>query len=237
MPLAIEITNLSKTYDEIVVLENINFSVRSQSITGLIGRNGAGKTTLLSILLGLSHASSGEVKVLSAPMKNRTTNDIGFSISQGLFPSLTGKQHLQLISQLTSRRIDIQEVLKDVDLHTARKLKVKNYSLGMQQRLRLAMAISGGHRIIVLDEPLNGLDPDGISWFREKIIQLKTEGRTILISSHLLLELEKVIDDVIILDRKILWKGSIENARKLSPDGSLESYYKFLNKGDSHDSE
>ena len=229
---AIEVMSVSKNYGDTQVLEKVNFSVRSGSIVGLVGRNGAGKTTLLSILLELTRANSGTVHYFGKPMKDRTLNDIGFSINQGLFPSLTAKQHLQLISSLSDSAVDIDTLLKHVDLGSRPKQKVKNFSLGMQQRLRLAISISGDNKIIVLDEPLNGLDPDGISWFRQRLLDLRNEGKTVLLSSHLLLELEKVVDDVVILDRKILWSGSIDSARNLSPEGSLESFYHVVKTGD-----
>ncbi len=229
---AIQIINVSKNYGDMQVLEQVNFSVRSGSILGLVGRNGAGKTTLLSILLGLTRANSGDVHFFGKPMKDRISNDIGFSINQGLFPSLTAKRHLQLISSLSTGAVEIDALLRDVDLGSRPKQKVKNFSLGMQQRLRLAISLSGGNRIIVLDEPLNGLDPDGVSWLRQRLLDLRDEGKTVLLSSHLLLELEKVVDDVVILDRKILWSGSIENAKNLSPEGSLESFYHVVKTGD-----
>lgn len=224
----IEIADVSKKFGGTAVLEEINFEVKSGSITGLVGRNGAGKTTLLSIILGLIHPSSGEIRINGNLALDRVTNDVGFSINQGLFPSLTARQHLQLISKLTNQTIDIERLLKDVDLVSKPKQKVKNFSLGMQQRLRLAIAISGKHPILILDEPLNGLDPDGISWFRQRLLDLRSEGRTILLSSHLLLELTKVIDEVVILDKRVLWAGSIESAMRLSSDGSLEGFYKDI---------
>ena len=197
----LSLKNINKTYGKEQVLHNISFDIEQGEICGLIGENGAGKTTLMRILLGLIQSDKGEIKSVSQ-------HKIGSIIeSPALYPNLTGRQHLQYYKTRFGLKTDIIKMLKLVHLpEPSWDRKVKNYSLGMKQRLSIAIALLDNPELIILDEPVNGLDPQGISDLRKMILNLRDQlGVTFLISSHILLELEFITDKYIIMKQgKIL---------------------------------
>ena len=197
----LSLKNIDKTYGKEQVLHNISFDIEQGAICGLIGENGAGKTTLMRILLGLIQSDKGEIKSVSQ-------HKIGSIIeSPALYPNLTGRQHLQYYKTRFGLKTDIIKMLKLVHLpEPSWDRKVKNYSLGMKQRLSIAIALLDNPELIILDEPVNGLDPKGISDLRKMILNLRDQlGVTFLISSHILLELEFITDKYIIMKQgKIL---------------------------------
>ena len=234
MTFAIKVSHLTKVYKDFPVLEDINLDIEKGCITGLVGRNGAGKTTLLSIILGLTHPTSGEVFISDQANYQRNPGGIGFSLNQGLYPSLSAIQHLMLLEKLTNVAINKKQILSDLGLPLNSSKKIKNYSMGMQQRMRLAIALSGENDIVILDEPLNGLDPDGIAWFQDRIQAIRDEGGTVLISSHLLNELEVIAEQIVLIDVGILWQGSLEEVRQSTEAGSISALYGTFKRGARH---
>lgn len=191
--------NLSKEYKKIVALENINISIKKGDIYGLIGENGAGKTTLTRLITGLIYQTNGEIELfeeMEASKLSKQRRRIGCIIeSPVLYEDMTAKQNLEIIR--VQRGIPgkgcIDEVLNLVNLPDTKSKKVKDFSLGMKQRLALAIALLGDPEFLILDEPINGLDPIGIIEFRELIKKLNREKKiTILISSHILSELHQL---------------------------------------------
>lgn len=191
--------NLSKEYKKIVALENINISIKKGDIYGLIGENGAGKTTLIRLITGLIYQTNGEIELfeeMEASKLSKQRRRLGCIIeSPVLYEDMTAKQNLEIIR--VQRGIPgkgcIDEVLNLVNLPDTKSKKVKDFSLGMKQRLALAIALLGDPEFLILDEPINGLDPIGIIEFRELIKKLNREKKiTILISSHILSELHQL---------------------------------------------
>ena len=233
----LSLKNIDKTYGKEQVLHNISFDIEQGEICGLIGENGAGKTTLMRILLGLIQSDKGEIKSVSQ-------HKIGSIIeSPALYPNLTGRQHLQYYKTRFGLKTDIIKMIELVRLpQTSWDRKVKNYSLGMKQRLSIAIALLDNPELIILDEPVNGLDPQGISDLRKMILNLRDQlGVTFLISSHILSELEFITDKYIIMKKgKIL---NVMSSKELANDLSEKLFLKtsdnqilkiFLEKGIDH---
>lgn len=192
-------TNLNKKYNKTSILNNINIEIRRGEIYGLIGENGAGKTTLIKILTGLILKTDGKITLFNKEVNVNTSLDrkkIGSIIeAPALYLEMTAKQNLEIqrIQQGITDKNCIDELLCLVNLAGAKNKKTKNFSLGMKQRLGLAIALLGNPELLILDEPLNGLDPTGIKELRELLIKLnKEKGITIIISSHILSELHKL---------------------------------------------
>ncbi len=207
----IETKNLTKVYGDKKSVSNLNIHVKKKRIYGLLGRNGAGKTTTMKMLLGLTPATSGEVVIFG---KNIVGNEkkilprIGCLIeSPGFYPNLTGTENLQIFAELRGvpKRNAIRESLKLVGLEYKDKKLFSQYSLGMKQRLAIALAIMHDPEVLILDEPINGLDPIGIAEVRKFIKELcEIKGKTIIISSHILSEISLLADDIGIIDNGIL---------------------------------
>lgn len=216
----LSIKNIDKTYGKEQVLHNISFDIEQGEICGLIGENGAGKTTLMRILLGLIRVDKGEIRSVSQ-------HKIGSIIeSPALYPNLTGRQHLQYYKTRFGLKTDIVKMLELVRLpEPSWNRKVKNYSLGMKQRLSIAIALLDNPELIILDEPVNGLDPQGISDLRKMILNLRDQlGVTFLISSHILSELEFITDKYIIMKKgKIL---NVISSQELANDLSEKIFLK-----------
>lgn len=216
----LSLKDIDKTYGKEQVLHNISFDIEQGEICGLIGENGAGKTTLMRILLGLIQSDKGEIKSVSQ-------HKIGSIIeSPALYPNLTGRQHLQYYKTRFGLKTDIIKMLELVRLpQTSWNRKVKNYSLGMKQRLSIAIALLDNPELIILDEPVNGLDPQGISDLRKMILNLRDQfGVTFLISSHILSELEFITDKYIIMKKgKIL---NVMSSKELANDLSEKLFLK-----------
>ena len=191
--------NLSKEYKKIVALKNINISIKKGDLYGLIGENGAGKTTLIRLITGLIYQTNGEIELfeeMEASKLSKQRRRIGCIIeSPVLYEDMTAKQNLEIIRVQMGipGKGCIDEVLNLVNLPDTKSKKVKDFSLGMKQRLALAIALLGDPEFLILDEPINGLDPIGIIEFRELIKKLNREKKiTILISSHILSELHQL---------------------------------------------
>ncbi|MDQ3979030.1 MAG: ABC transporter ATP-binding protein [Actinomycetota bacterium] len=202
-PIVIE--GLTKRYGPVLAVDNLSFTVPAGRVTGFLGPNGAGKTTTLRILLGLVHPTSG-----SATFAGRRYEDladpagsVGAVLEATSFhPGRRARDHLKILA--TAARIPLTRVdatLERVGLAEAGHRRVGGFSLGMRQRLGLAAALLGDPATLILDEPTNGLDPDGVRWLRGLMRQLAGEGRTVLVSSHLLSEVAQTVDDVVIIAR------------------------------------
>jgi ABC-2 type transport system ATP-binding protein len=204
----IEFQNLSKQYQDVLAVSDFSASALSGRVTGFLGPNGAGKSTALRCLLGLVSPTNGSAFINGAPYSalHDPIQHVGAVLdSRGFHPGLTALQNLKVMASASG--IDfarINEVLKVVDLEQATNKRTKGFSLGMKQRLSLAIAMLGDPEILVLDEPANGLDPIGIVWLREFVQKLASEGRTILVSSHQLAEMQNTVDDVLIINKGVL---------------------------------
>jgi ABC-2 type transport system ATP-binding protein len=201
----IEVERLSKRFRKIVAVDDLSFKVREGAITGFLGPNGAGKTTTLRIILGLVHPTAGRATVMERLYREleSPTRQVGAVLEASDFhPGRSGRNHLRVLATATGiPKSRVEEVLEIVDLEQVAGRRAGGYSLGMRQRLSLAGALLGDPRVLVLDEPANGLDPQGIRWLRELLRSLAAEGRTIFISSHVLAEVEQIVDEVVIIHR------------------------------------
>ena len=194
----IQTMGLSKRYKDNWAVDHLDLRVEQGDIYGFIGRNGAGKSTTLKLLCGLARPTQGEALIFGKPIRDSVARRrVGALIEQpGLYPDLSGRENLRLYATLLgldspARQVD--EILETVGLSPKEKKPVKHYSMGMKQRLGVGLALLGGPDLLLLDEPINGLDPEGIREMRELLMQLNRErGLTLLISSHILGELSKI---------------------------------------------
>lgn len=206
----IEIRDLTKNFGNFTAVDKLSFDVEPGRITGFLGPNGAGKTTTLRMLLGLIRPTSGSATIggetyAHIPQPLRT---VGSALEATNFhPGRSGRDHLRVLADTASipaSRVD--ELLDLVGIPAAARKRAGGYSMGMRQRLGLAAALLGDPRVLVLDEPANGLDPEGIRWLRGFLRHLAGEGKTILVSSHMLQEVEATVDDVVIISNGRLVK-------------------------------
>ncbi len=186
-------------------MDDLSFTLASGTITGFLGPNGAGKTTTLRMLLGLAAPTSGRALVLGRPYADldRPALSVGAVLEAADFhPGRSGRDHLRMLGRavgLPDSRAD--EVLRTVELQKVGRRRVKGYSLGMRQRLGLAGALLGDPELLILDEPANGLDPEGVRWLREFLRAFASEGHTVFVSSHVLAEVAQTVDQVLIINR------------------------------------
>jgi ABC-2 type transport system ATP-binding protein len=201
----IEVEHLTKRFRSTLAVDDLSFRVREGAITGFLGPNGAGKTTTLRVVLGLVRPSSGSARVMGRLYRelDSPSRQVGAVLEAASFhPGRSGRNHLRVLATASGLpRSRVEEVLEVVGLSADAARRVGGYSLGMRQRLSLAAALLGDPRVLVLDEPANGLDPQGIRWLRELLRSLAGEGRTILVSSHVLAEIEQIADEVVIIHR------------------------------------
>lgn len=211
-PLALDVADLSKKYGDRMALSHANFEVPMGSICGFVGPNGSGKTTTIRMLLGLITPSTGGGHVLgeSITQPEKYLPKVGAMIEgPAFYPALTGKQNLAVLAKLGGFSTDqIQKLLELVDLGDRGDSKFKTYSLGMKQRLGIAAALLPNPKLLVLDEPTNGLDPAGIHEIRTLLRKLADEGTTVFVSSHLLSEIEMISDYLVMLrEGKVIFSG------------------------------
>lgn len=211
----IETKNLSKKYKETFVVKNINMNVKRGTIYGLLGKNGAGKTTTMCMLLGLTTPTEGTIKLFGMDTTDRKNQEkiyskIGSIIEvPGFYPNLNAHDNLKIFSKIRGdyKKENIEKVLKLVNLNNETEKKFKNYSLGMKQRLGLAASLIHEPELLILDEPINGLDPAGIIEIRDMLLDITSKlGITVLISSHILSEIEILADEIGIIDQGKLIK-------------------------------
>ena len=210
----IEVENLSKRFGKTQAVAGLSFRVEPGTITGFLGPNGAGKSTTLRSILGLVHPDAGKAVVLGVPYRrlDRPLHRVGAVLEASeVHPGRTGRNHLRVLATAAGLpRSRVDEVLTLVELTAGGRRRVKGYSLGMRQRLGLAAAMLGDPEVLVLDEPANGLDPAGIRWLRDLLRALAAQGRTILVSSHVLAEVAQTVDRVVIIHRgRLIQQASI----------------------------
>jgi ABC-2 type transport system ATP-binding protein len=215
----IAVEDLRKRYGKTQAVDGLSFTVEPGRVVGFLGPNGAGKTTTLRILLGLVHANSGQATILGKRYSQleRPFCQVGAVLeASGFHPGRKARNHLRVLARAghaPAKRVD--EVLATVGLEGAAKKRVGGYSLGMRQRLALASALLGDPGVLILDEPANGLDPEGIRWLRDFLRSLAAEGRAVLISSHVLSEVEQTVDEVVIINKgKLVAHGSVEELKR-----------------------
>jgi ABC-2 type transport system ATP-binding protein len=215
----IEVTGLRKRYGKTLAVDGLSFTVEPGHVVGFLGPNGAGKTTTLRILLGLVHANAGQATILGKKYAQleRPFCQVGAVLeASGFHPGRKARNHLRILARAghaPEKRVD--EVLAQVGLEGAAKKRVGGYSLGMRQRLALASALLGDPGVLILDEPANGLDPEGIRWLRDFLRSLAEEGRAVLISSHVLAEVEQTVDEVVIINKgRLVAHGSVEELKR-----------------------
>jgi ABC-2 type transport system ATP-binding protein len=221
----IEARGLAKSFGATRAVDGLDFEVRPGVVTGFLGPNGAGKSTTMRLMLGLDHGEGrtlfdgkpfGE---LDQPMRH-----VGAVLESGAFhPTRTARNHLRMLatgSRIAPSRVDV--VLGLVGLHDVADHRPRTFSLGMNQRLGLAAALLGDPHTLILDEPANGLDPQGIHWLRSLLRHLAAEGRSVFVSSHLLQEMESLADEVVVIGRgRLLAKGPMASFTRSAPGASV----------------
>jgi ABC-2 type transport system ATP-binding protein len=205
MEATIEVKGLRKRYGPTVALDGLSFTVLPGQVTGFVGPNGAGKSTTMRVILGLDAADEGTALVSGRPYQSlrHPLSHVGSLIdAAALQPSRSGRNHLLWLAYsqgLPSRRVD--EVIEQAGLRTAVRRKAGGYSLGMRQRLGIAAALLGDPPVLMFDEPFNGLDPEGVVWIRGFLASLAAQGRAVLVSSHLMAELQDTADHLVVIGR------------------------------------
>ena len=209
--------DLTKNFKGQVAVDHVSISVRTGSVYGLLGPNGAGKSTTLKMIVGLLYPTKGEILFCGKKWCRACLDDIGVLIeSPALYGNLTARENLRVhtkLMRLPERRID--EVLEAVNLTNTGRKKASQFSLGMKQRLGIAIALLNHPKLLILDEPTNGLDPVGIQELRELVRSFPELGITVILSSHILSEVEQIADDIgIISDGKLIYEHAIGHDEK-----------------------
>lgn len=213
---AISIQSLTKRFGSVAAVDDLTFDVAPGRITGFLGPNGAGKTTTLRMLVDLIKPTSGTALFGTRHYRDfeNPRHVVGSLLeATGLHPGRTGRNQLRILGRSTGATTErIDDLLAKVDLLDDADRRVGGYSLGMKQRLGLASALLGDPEILILDEPANGLDPAGIAWLRTMLRQMAAQGRTILVSSHVLSEVSQTVDDIVIInDGKLRFAGALSD--------------------------
>lgn len=218
----LETKNLTKNFRKQKAVNKVSMHIRNNTIYGLLGPNGAGKSTILKLIMGIFRPSGGEILFQGQPWNRANLKQIGALIeSPALYGNLTAYENLLIhtkLLQLPETRI--KEVLEIVELTDTNKKRVSQFSYGMKQRLGIAKALLNDPPLLILDEPTNGLDPHGIRSMRELIRGFKREGKTIIISSHILSEIEQIVDDI-----GIIQEGKLKYESKMTDQSNLEQLY------------
>jgi ABC-2 type transport system ATP-binding protein len=222
--------SLTKRYGPLVAVDGVTFSLERGTVTGFLGPNGAGKTTTLRLLLGLAEPTAGEALVFGHRYRELEDpiRQVGAVLeSTDYHPGRSGRNHLRVLALAAGLPLDrVEELLELVELRKAAGRPVRTYSLGMRQRLGVAAALLGDPELLILDEPANGLDPAGVRWLRTFLQRLAAEGRTVLVSSHLLAEVAQTVDQIVIIDQgRLLARGRLDqltNGRQTLEDVYFE---------------
>jgi ABC-type multidrug transport system ATPase subunit len=228
MPVIIQTSNLSKKFTEVMAVDDLSFSVQSGEVYGFLGQNGAGKSTTIRMLLTLIRPSTGSIKLFRKDLqahRNEILQKTGAIIEKpDLYSYLTALQNISIMAKLSGIYLTQKQLIQQLErvgIGERAKSKVKTFSQGMKQRLGIACALINNPELIILDEPSNGLDPQGIADVRNLILHLsKNEGKTIFVSSHLLNEMELIADSMLIIDKgKKLAEGKVKDL--LNPADTL----------------
>lgn len=221
----LEVKGLTKKFKNQIAVNNVSISIREGSVYGLLGPNGAGKSTILKMITGIMKPSSGEILFEDHLWTRKDLKDIGALIEEpAIYPNLTAKENLEVASTLYGLpKKRVEEVLDIIGLRQVGKKKVRNFSMGMKQRLGLGMAIINNPKLLILDEPTNGLDPIGIEELRELIRSFPAMGITVILSSHILSEVAQVADKV-----GIISNGIVGYDGEISKEDDLENLFKEI---------
>jgi ABC-2 type transport system ATP-binding protein len=229
MEAIIEVADLHKRYGRTVALDGMSFTVRPGHVTGFVGPNGAGKSTTMRVVLGLAAPDTGTALVGGVPYRTlrRPLTHVGALLDAGaLQPSRSARNHLLWLAHsqgFAARRVD--EVLAQAGLGEAARRRAGGFSLGMRQRLGIAAALLGDPPVLMLDEPFNGLDPEGIVWMRDLLQALAGQGRAVLVASHLMSELQHIAAHVVVVGRGRVLADSTVSELLAGGAGSLEDAY------------
>src|SRR5580700_4069279 len=227
----IEVRGLTKRFGQVLAVDRLSFTVEAGEVVGFLGPNGAGKTTTLRMLLGLVRPDAGTATINGSPYPDlpEPLHQVGAVLEASSFhPGRTARNHLRvqaLVGQADPSRID--DVLELTGLTDAADRRVGGFSLGMRQRLGLATALLTDPELLILDEPANGLDPEGVRWLRDLLRGLAAEGHTVLVSSHILAEVAQTVDSVVIVDHGHLVTQS--SLAELTAGGTVDLEEVFLN--------
>lgn len=225
---AVSVRGLAKRYRDVLAVQDLSFELEPGTITGFLGPNGAGKTTTLRLLLGLAQPTAGEALIFGRRYSElaHPSSTVGAVLESSDFdPGRSGRNHLRALALATGIGVDrVDELLELVTLRTAANRAVRTYSLGMRQRLGLAAALLGDPDLLLLDEPANGLDPAGVHWLRGFLRRFTQQGRTVLISSHVLAEVAQTVDRVLVINRGRL-AATLGLDELTGGPGSLEDVY------------
>ncbi|MFF1715511.1 ABC transporter ATP-binding protein [Streptomyces sp. NPDC058268] len=230
----ITLRELTKRYGETVAVDGLTLDIKSGQVTGFLGPNGAGKSTTMRMILGLDHPSEGEALIDGRPYSSmrHPIREVGALLdAKALHPARSARSHLVAQARsngISLRRVD--EVLETVGLARVARRSAGAFSLGMYQRLGVASALLGDPQVLIFDEPVNGLDPDGVRWVRELVRSLAAEGRTVFLSSHLMSEMQLTADQLVIIGRgklladtamaELLANSSLSSVRVRTPDAA-----------------
>lgn len=226
---AVQVSGLRKRYGREVAVADVSFTIGYGRITGFLGPNGAGKTTTLRMLLGLIRPDAGTAMIAGRPYARLTSpaRTVGALLDAAAHPGRRGRDHLRALAAAAGIPRDRAEgLLASVGLEDAARRRTGSYSLGMRQRLGLAAALLGNPSVVVLDEPANGLDPQGIRWLRDLLRSLAAEGRAVLVSSHILAEVAQTVDDVVVISHgRTVAQAPLPDLLAARPGASLEDIY------------
>ncbi len=222
--------HVTKEFGDVRAVDNVSFEASPGRIVGLLGPNGAGKTTLIRILLGLITPTSGRARLWGKPYEQlpNAGRRVGVMLD-GMGPVVGASARTELriwADALGLPQSRVETVLQLVGIETAADRRATTFSTGMKQRLSLAVALLGDPELLILDEPTNGLDPEGIIWLRGLLRVLADEGRTVLLCSHILAEIEKTVDDVVVINKSVLFTGTASSI--VSQAGDLEESFLAL---------
>ena len=209
----LEVKNLTKKFGRFTAVDDLSFEVQKGQVFGILGPNGSGKTTTLSMVLSLLEPTAGNVSLFGSDNLVEGRKKMGVTLeTAGFLPSYNADQNLKMTALIKKVPFsDIDRVLDLVDLKSVRRKKYKAYSYGMKQRLAIGGALLGDPDVLIFDEPTNGLDPHGIIDIRNLIMKLAAQGKTIIVASHLLVEMERVCTDIIIISKgKLIKKGKLD---------------------------
>jgi ABC-2 type transport system ATP-binding protein len=226
---AIQVAGLRKKFGRVVAVDDVSFTVSYGRITGFLGPNGAGKTTTLRMVLGLIHPDAGTAAIAGRPYGKLASPPctVGALLDSAAHPGRTGRDHLRMLAAAAGLPGDRAAQLLDlVGLASAARQRAGRYSLGMQQRLGLAAALLGDPDVLILDEPANGLDPQGIRWLRDLLRMLAAEGRAVLVSSHILAEVAQTVDDIVVISHgRTVAQAPLPDLLAARPGATLEDIY------------
>jgi len=223
-PLAVRARGITKSFGDVIALDGIDLDVPQGRIHGVVGPNGAGKTTMLGLFLGLAVADSGSLEILESPIGRALAGPdgvAGFVDGPGLYPSLTARRNLAALAALRGRdaRTGIDEALREVGLTDVADDRVRGFSLGMRQRLGLAAALLTDPRLLILDEPVNGLDPAGKNHVHRVLTRLAADGTAVVLSSHRMDDIEALCSEITIINRgRVAFTGPVDKLRAESRD-------------------